>query len=321
MKSIFDKTTLKQLTALLEITVSTKEKEYDFIQQKFQTYTENWSETYEFLKKIGLINQIDSLIELDAGLENLFNDVHSNDSAIKQLILKRILSRTVLFSEEIFEYLEKFTFQSNEFEYAPNTKERIQFSGVRNLLMELEFILHDRYHQAYRIAKSMIPAFLDYIEQGKQTIQMFKSLQRDKERIGLEAEEVVMTFERERLAKIPLLLDKLEHTARKIVNAGFDIKSWEIPDVGKTSEPMIPRYIEVKAVSDVDFRFYWSRNEIEKARILGNLYHLYLVPIGSNNDINLRDMLIIRNPYSDVYRNGNQWCKHEEIVCFSKKER
>jgi hypothetical protein len=73
--------------------------------------------------------------------------------------------------------------------------------------------------------------------------------------------------------------------------------------------------IEVKAVSPTDFRFYWSRNEIETARIHGPNYFLYLVP-ASKNGFDMLKVRIIPNPFKRVYLDGKSWLRQEELVSF-----
>ena len=38
-------------------------------------------------------------------------------------------------------------------------------------------------------------------------------------------------------------------------------------------------YIEVKAVSPNTFTFYWSQREVDVAKVLGQHYYLYLLPV------------------------------------------
>jgi hypothetical protein len=75
----------------------------------------------------------------------------------------------------------------------------------------------------------------------------------------------------------------------------------------------------VKAVSPIDFKFYWSRNEIETARIHGPNYFLYLVPV-SQNGFDLRELKIIQNPFKRVYSAKNTWVRQEEVMAFWTKE-
>ena len=80
---------------------------------------------------------------------------------------------------------------------------------------------------------------------------------------------------------------------------------------------MIPRYIEVKAISLIDRKFFWSRNEIEIARRLKNDYFLYLVPVEKNGALDGNLIQEIKNPYTNVFLNKN-WLSEIELLSFSK---
>jgi hypothetical protein len=75
------------------------------------------------------------------------------------------------------------------------------------------------------------------------------------------------------------------------------------------------RLIEVKAVSPIDFKFYWSRNEIETARVHGPNYFLYLVPVFKNG-FDMQKLKIIQNPFKRVYLDNKLWLRQEELVSF-----
>jgi len=75
------------------------------------------------------------------------------------------------------------------------------------------------------------------------------------------------------------------------------------------------RLIEVKAVSAIDFKFYWSRNEIETARIHGPNYFLYLIPV-SKSGFDLHKLKIIQNPFKRVYSAKKIWFRQEEVIAF-----
>ena len=82
------------------------------------------------------------------------------------------------------------------------------------------------------------------------------------EELGLKAELAILSIEKERLSHFPHIVGKIDHVAIRDVSAGYDILSYETP---VQNENPIPRYIEVKAVSQWDVEFYWSVNEIEVA--------------------------------------------------------
>ncbi|MGA2180969.1 MAG: DUF3883 domain-containing protein [Verrucomicrobiota bacterium] len=119
-----------------------------------------------------------------------------------------------------------------------------------------------------------------------------------------------MKFESARLRDCPGLTKRIKHVASENVGAGYDILSFtKMANRGGFSD----RLIEVKAVSPIDFRFYWSRNEIETARIHGQNYFLYLVPV-SKNGFDMQKLKIIQNPFKKVYLDCESWLRQEELV-------
>lgn len=89
---------------------------------------------------------------------------------------------------------------------------------------------------------------------------------------GLEAEENALRIEKRRLLQLGLVEEsnRAERVSDRLVNAGYDILSFS------SSSPDPNRYIEVKSVGP-DRSFYWSRHELEVAKVLGSQYFLYLV--------------------------------------------
>src|SRR5439155_26730503 len=105
----------------------------------------------------------------------------------------------------------------------------------------------------------------------------------DREQLGLDVECAVVDYERDRLGKE--WAGEVQHIAREYPFANYDIESVTLVR-GKPS----PRFIEVKAVSADSFRFFWSKEEVETARVLGTEYFLYLVPVDSTRRANVNKM-------------------------------
>ena len=82
-----------------------------------------------------------------------------------------------------------------------------------------------------------------------------------------------------------------------------------------------PKYIEVKAVSESDLRFYWSKNEINKAKQFGRNYYLYLLPVKNKPEslLDISALRQIRDPYHAVFQNKDEWWQEVEVISFYKK--
>lgn len=96
---------------------------------------------------------------------------------------------------------------------------------------------------------------------------------------GLQGEYLVINYERERLIKNAITkpyADKITHVAESGDGHGYDIISYDIdPDA---PNKVIEIYIEVKTTTgNRDAAFYLSDNELNVARLKGELYRVYRV--------------------------------------------
>jgi Domain of unknown function (DUF3883) len=117
---------------------------------------------------------------------------------------------------------------------------------------------------------------------------------------GAAAEEWLLQRERVRLAGHPLV-EQVMRVSIEDAGAGFDIISFSTP-----SAIVHDHFVEVKSFSG-GRRFFWTRNEIETARRLGEAYHLCIVD---------RDRMehpdyspeVISGPYAALIETGdNGW--------------
>ena len=120
-------------------------------------------------------------------------------------------------------------------------------------------------------------------------------------------------MERQRLSLFPHLIERIEHMADWDIAAGYDVKSFEATQ----QEDPIPRLIEVKAVSPWNYRFNWTKNEIEISKLHQQTYYLYLVPVLGMQIFDFEGLRVIRNPYSNVYKNKKEWLRSCELLSFS----
>lgn len=125
------------------------------------------------------------------------------------------------------------------------------------------------------------------------TIEKLKEGLKEQERIGKETELYVLEYEKNRLKEHPFR-SKIKRIAEEFTNAGYDIESF----TGLNT--IIPnRFIEVKSYTD-QVSFYWSRNEVDTAKELGEEYFLYLVDRSKYHLKNYKPM-ILKNPYDRIF--------------------
>lgn len=121
------------------------------------------------------------------------------------------------------------------------------------------------------------------------TLSQLKSLQDRQSEMGLQAENWVVNYEKLRLKNHPLR-EQIRSVSDSHTSAGFDIVSFE-----NLSSLSHDRFIEVKSFGEL-MHFYWSENEIQNAKALGEKYCLYLVDRNKMNQTGYQPT-IITGPY------------------------
>jgi len=280
-------------------------------------------------RSIDLAYSIDGMVELllfiewvaehDEGLvlsrpENQFASVKS-DLAFKKLIIEALFLKL---KENGF--LHRFIpLDAMTFDIASNTvalrssKVPLEFSGLRNLLIEFEFLL---VHDLARNLLLVNPEFTDLFEKKVVTwinrenlkgisaaslsYDQFLSIHRMKEEHGEQAEDFVLLFEQERLKNHPDV-GRIRIISKLDGSAGYDIVSFN-----SLQSKEIDRFIEVKSYSGKT-SFYWSVNEVRTAQMKGAKYFLYLV---NRQHIGNKDYepLIIQDPYLHIFL-SDEWSK------------
>jgi len=135
----------------------------------------------------------------------------------------------------------------------------------------VELGLLERTDSGYEVAPAFVQAVGAFRLEGKGWGEEdFQRYFKEKQEIGAVAEHAVLTFERDRLRKLGCVVES--ESVRRIstlrVNAGYDVESFE----GRENSLHYNRFIEVKGSRGSDVRFFWSQNEMEVARKLGDQY-------------------------------------------------
>jgi hypothetical protein len=113
-----------------------------------------------------------------------------------------------------------------------------------------------------------------FLEEGKGwSEEAFREYLREKQEVGDVAEELVVAFETARLEQLACSVEAkcVRRISRLRVNAGYDIESYDANSVNMNYD----RFVEVKGARGSTLRFFWTENEMQVARKLGERYWIY----------------------------------------------
>ncbi len=105
--------------------------------------------------------------------------------------------------------------------------------------------------------------------------QQLEQLLMENRKLGAQAENAVVEFEKQRLLKMGKTIQSELVKRISTINtaAGYDIESFD----GTTDDVFPNRFIEVKATTGEDIRFYWTINEREVAKKKKKQYWIYVL--------------------------------------------
>lgn len=257
----------------------------------------------------------------------LLNLIQINFSEIKADESIFLYKRESFFENQlVFEKLFKLLNDENKLEILFNLKttkqnsetqeyfikgNQIPFSlnHIKKFLINTGFLeLIENTHNTYLVNSNFKDFFTSFIIDGfkkkskkrKISLSKLKEIQELQRKLGYEAECFVLNFELNKLSK-HLSKNNIKIISEEYSNAGYDIESFD-------SENSIvnDKFIEVKSYSE-NLSFYWSRNEIETAKQLGDCYFIYLVDRKKMNLYGYKP-IEIQNPFETILEN-NAWGK------------
>ncbi|OGU11593.1 MAG: hypothetical protein A2X61_16555 [Ignavibacteria bacterium GWB2_35_12] len=311
MRTPFNNIKLSQLFTLCNIVNTSEIRDIENIRRKYLDYALSFDETLSLLEELKIIKNESGKLSLKLPFSNFLSI-----EEFKKILISAIFSANEDISDQLRNFLENFTMLEGEIYFKATEIEKIKFSDTRNLLLELDFISASEDNTTYFVNPDYIDLFINHISRGQLSPETLKRKQEENDSIGFGAENAIIEFEIKRLINIPFETNEIEHTSLENVLAGYDIKSFE--NYFDNNSMRIRRYIEVKAVSLNDFKFYWSKNEMLVAKVYGERYYLYLLPVKSNNVFDFNKLMIVKNPFKNIYLNEFEWKKVEENISISK---
>lgn len=306
----FNRIEFRNIYSLLSLLIRFDSTNRDYLNGQYSRENQYFDETTEFLNKLGLIKITSKNVQLLKKTNQLVDNDSIDQEKLKLELINLLVLNTNKYHKNVYEYLNLFSELNGKLIHRPSLDERILFSGIRNFLIDLDFVVYNKTKNEYTIIDEYFEKVTKKLSTNKQlTPEQLNKLLEKNAKIGYEAEIAVIEFEKKQLKESPNQIKKIKHESEFDVTAGYDILSWRY---NKNRKIFIPIYIEVKAVPHDEYTFHWSRNEILKAMELKHNYYLYLLPVGTNKSFKIEEMKIIIDPINNVFNNSDYWDKIEE---------
>lgn len=292
---IFENIDFENLKNLYELSI----KGYNDISDIKINYLKNFTNLQE---------NLNFLLELNifkiSGNKILTNKNQSKN--FKEILIDNIFKNNLYF-QEIKEYFQNFSLDNeNKYSFEPDENYNFLSSDVRNFLISA--ILLKNIDTKYIITDEVI---FNKFKKKKISPSDLENILIQKKIIGLAAEKLVFKEEREKVKKIDENL-VVEHVSLKDVSLGYDIESF--------NEKGEKIFIEVKAISTSNFRFYLSANEYTVSNKLKDKYYLYLLPKDLTTELQFdyNKLQKINNIKDNIFQNNN-WIIESDNFLIHKK--
>lgn len=264
-----------------------------------------------FIHYLGFVDIADEKIKLSRRGKAFLLSLGKNElknALMKQLmdVVKSDKDMTDFLDSKHIKYdygIKKYTIKNSAFS--------LKYSGIKNFMIKCGFLKRDNsLPNIYLLDYDFIKKFKEQIKEihKRKTLLQFKKEQKRLEQLGKEAEQFVLSYEKNRLSK-QSLKNKVLRISEFDTNAGFDIVSF---DSNQSKE--YDRFIEVKSC-DSRRRLFWTRNEVRVAKVKKRNYYIYLVNRDKMNKPEYQPE-IIQNPIKKLFDNSlwRKECNVWEII-------
>ena len=292
------------ICTLLDVLSTARVNSVSNIRRLYAENAEGFDDVVEFVRTLGIVALDDRNLRLKIKWSK-------TDRAIRlNRILRRLFEKNNRYRSAVYQFVNRFVVVDDEIVYIPSDQDRSTDSGVRNFLIELGVVNYDMDMRKYILTAR----YASLLASAKTSVSVKTQLQLEKELIerrviGATAEELIVKYERLRVGTN--YAHKVDRVSMWNTAAGYDIVSVSI-----VADRVLPRFIEVKAVSSSTHQFYWSKKEIEIARDLSSLYFLYLVPVMHDDYYDMKRLVIIPDPCKNVLYKDSKWLvEPDTLIC------
>jgi len=303
----------RQIDTLLQIIEVSQLVDDQYIRAQYEQHARNYDDTLNFSKDVGIVTAKLGGLHLAGEFEEGLG--HEVATAQKERGTKRSVIRAIAESKgtvtlDVGAYVGRFIRKDGRLMYTPSMADRLHFSGIRNLLMDLEALIYDEKNDLYLLADDTFKTLGERFQKNGLSPSAAARMRQENDELGVAAERAVMLYEQKRLSSYKLP-GPIEWVAQEDVSLGYDILSYHIGDSDGSPARL---HIEVKAVSKRDYAFHWTRGEMDAAKHHGANYTLYLVPVLSEQEFDLDRLKVIMDPYRTILIKGSGWERREEVV-------
>jgi len=265
------------------------------------SFSPNPERALEFLEEIAMVKQMGPKLMLDSHCIELVKSAESPlyiNEEQKEIIYEALLSHKVL-GQRIKDLFAKCNLTEEGFTAISNDTVRILDDNAKfliRILQEIDVLYWDgyRFYLDKKRLRFLDSRMLRVVALDESTLDKILLFQK---KFARAAENFIVEWEKHRL-----IFQGDEHLTKFVrrvssenVNLGYDIASVE---GGKSGD--MDRFIEVKASCGTNISFYWTSNEMDCARKLGENYWIYFVPRAHMLPVKMPKVHIIRNPISCI---------------------
>ena len=232
------------------------------------------------------------------------------DILFKDYLISKILNSTQ-YGFPFKEYLTNFEKKDQKLIFRPDLAYNSMTSSLRNFLISMGIIRYQIDTDQYVLLKEDL---INKVKKIKFSPASLKKQIEMKNEIGLLAEEFIFNYEKEKVLSIDKSLIP-EHISKQDVSAGYDILSYK-----KIKDNVEKVFIEVKAVSSANFKFYLSQGEHQTSLRCKNNYFLYLLPVDHSliNKFDRDKIIKIYDLKKNLFENKTNWIYENDGYVFYK---
>lgn len=302
-QSAFCGISLKSLSSILNLITPEPSIEVKYLDKRFSENSLFFKKNFDFLRTIKLIRKNSKGVSTQEEFTNY---------KTKSIIAMHLQYLHGFYKTEIRHFFYNSVFTDSGLEVVLDSQLVSYFAPLRNLLIELNVLFYGKAKRLY--LNSTYKELIYNIQRPRAASSPKELLDISKKKLlfGLRVEQKIFQEELKRLRQQDK--DKVVHVSLFDSEAGYDIKSIKQAVSGVYENS----YLEVKAVNSRNWEFFWTKNEKQSSKFLGEAYCIVLVPC-SKGAIDLKSRKDIWNP-AKFFLNTKEWTSEVSAERFYLKQ-